>query len=221
MGKPISKPKTSSLMKTSIFFLGTLAVAARLEVAYGQGQVGFANNPSAPIIDMCTGLPATSSSISGVTVGLYYSTDLSAVPGVPGTVDSFVLAGTCPIVAAGVFNNGGVPLTIPGLSAGWQIVVQIRAWTGPFRSYEEAFNSGDLGIAAGRSNVTNPLTLTASPSPAPNLVIQGGLQGFVLYDCPEPSVIALGLVGGLGSLGLARRRHRSFHSASVGGDSIL
>jgi PEP-CTERM motif len=192
-------------MRNIIKSLGALAVLAVSVTGYGQGMIGFANNPARPIVDGATGAAATGSATSGYTVGLYYSTDLNAVPGDPGAADAFSLGGTTTIVTAGVFNNGGVALQLPE-SVGTMVVVQIRAWTGAFDNMEDAFNSGDPTKFYGESNVTTPMALVGQGTPAQNLVIQGGLQGFTTMPVPEPSVIAMGLLGGLGALVLMRRR---------------
>jgi hypothetical protein len=175
----------------------TLIITACLAApaAWSQGFVGFANNPTRPILDGATGAAATGA--AGYTVGLYWSRDVSG---------DYTLAATAPIVNAGVFNNGGLPVGIEGTNPSDVVFVQIKAWTGGFASYEDALANGSSADYAGSSLPTNPITLAAPGSPAPNLVIQGGLQGFTTEPIPEPSTIAFGILGGIGAMVLLRRR---------------
>lgn len=172
-----------------------LAIVALSSTAYSQGQIGFANNPvTAGIKDMS----GVNVGVGTTTVGLYWAAAATA-----GDPDSFELGGTAPIALPGTFNNGGSPLSLSA-SAGTAVLVEIRAWDNGAASYEEALALGTGN--AGRSGVLTQMTLTAPPSSPENLVIQGGFRGFALSPVPEPSTIALGILGGLGAMVLLRRR---------------
>jgi hypothetical protein len=171
-----------------------LAVVAVSGNAYSQGTIGFANNPLVPITDMTTG----SATGPNTTVGLYWTENTSE-----SNLDNLELGGTTPIFTSGIFNNGGAALTL-GAATGTPVLVEIRAWDNGAASYEEALAIGTGN--AGRSGALNIVSLGGGPTAAPNLVIQGGFSGFAITPIPEPSTIALGILGGLGAMVLLRRR---------------
>lgn len=181
------------VLKTAAVLTAVIAISG---TAYAQSFVGFAN-VGQPVLDSTTGgtlgAPAT--------VGYYYSTDLGA------PTDSFTLGGTAPILLNGLFTNAGQSLELP-VSAGTVIAVEIRAWTGGFASYEEALAGGNP--ASDRVGVSGvlPMNLTtaSASSPPPALIQQGGFTSFSVSPVPEPSTIALGILGGLGAMVLLRRR---------------
>lgn len=166
----------------------------------GQGQSAFANNPVVPIFYEDSGEPAGPE----VTVGLYYSGDSGA------TQDELLLGATTQVITSGIFNNGGQPVTLP-LPIGSRYIVEIRAWTGGFGSFEEALIQGDPGTdQAGGSGILLPLVLGGGASPAPNLFSNGGLGSIALTPVPEPSTMWLGIMGSLLTVGLLRRRKLAF-----------
>jgi len=96
--------------------------------------------------------------------------------------------------AAGYITSTGI--AVPGMPAGTQVVVQMRAWeVAKGATYEAALASGE-GFGASKS-VT--LTLTAPPAAPADMV---GLTAFSLV--PEPSTLALGVLG-VAALLLRRR----------------
>jgi hypothetical protein len=104
---------------------------------------------------------------------------------------------------AGLINPTGVDTTrtIPGLAAGSQAFVQIRAWDAATGStYEAALAAG------GATGFSSTLTVTTgnagSPPSLPADLV--GLQGFSLQVIPEPSTLALGILGA--ALLVIRRR---------------
>ena len=165
-----------------------LAVIAFSSTAYSQGTIRFANDPRATVTDMTTGANAA----AGTQVGLY----ISLVGG------ELTLGDTATIANPGFFNNGDVDT---GLGVGSTVIVEIRAWDNPAaNSYEEALA---LGVgSAGVSGILNEMNLGGSGAPAPNLITQGGMTSFAISPVPEPSTIALGILGGLGAMVLLRRR---------------
>jgi hypothetical protein len=184
-------------MKTTLAVLTALTVAVS---AFGQGQLVFRNTPDTPVIDSLTGAKA----LPGVAIaGLYYTTDTAATPSVTPPLDSWTLAATtaiAPVEAfAGVYSGGTV--TITGVDPGTSVLVQVRAWGAAYADYSGPWTAGE-GLV-GASNVMQ-VNLGGGSIPVPN--ISTIAEAFTLTPVPEPSTIALGLVGGLGALLLIRRR---------------
>lgn len=171
---------------------------------YSQGLVGFTDT-TVPIFNSLTGSAAAANLLK---VGLYYNLDLAALPDNTGADDSFTQAGLSQAVLAGGIFAGG-SRTIPSPAApGQNVLVQVRAWATSFATYEEAFAAGAL---IGYSNLmgADPLKrviMGGGTIATPSIVIQGGLQSFSVAPVPEPSMIALSLLGGLGAMMLLRRR---------------
>lgn len=181
------------------------AILASLN-GYSQGDVVFANSAATLVINSLTGVGAATGVLR---VGLYYSADLAALPDLTRADDSFTQAGAFTAVGgllgAGRFSGGN--RTIPQVSPTGDVNVQVRAWSAAFATYEEAFAAG----AAGQPNVlvgaSNLMRITpASGTTAPPPITGAGLQSFVASPVPEPSMIALSILGGLGAMALLRRR---------------
>lgn len=102
--------------------------------------------------------------------------------------------------SAGLFFGGTKSFASPTFPAGTIITAQVRAWRlSDGADWNTASNTP--GAHVGKSNLIN-VTLVTPPTTPPNLI---GLQSFNLaVVVPEPSTIALGLLGGL--LLLFRRR---------------
>jgi hypothetical protein len=90
--------------------------------------------------------------------------------------------------------------TLLGTTLGQQVFMQIRVWdTAAGANYDSALvNGGKTGKSAIFSYTTS-----SSPTPPPSDLVLLNLRAFALV--PEPSTIALGVLG-LGSLLLFRRR---------------
>ena len=96
--------------------------------------------------------------------------------------------------AAAFFVTEINPFTINGILPGQSATVRMRAWETAAGSYEAAVGTTFL---SGESNdVTIPqlggTPAGGAPIPTPSL---NGLQGFGLTAVPEPSTIALGVLG--------------------------
>ena len=131
------------------------------------------------------------------TVGLYWGAQGSSA-------ESLVLLGTTQTLNFGAIN-GGTLLTGAATAPGGVGTFEVRAWTGGFASYELALSSGVVGIATGRSGVFN--NATGNPNP-PTPTVPANLIGWttpVALIVPEPSTIALGILGA-GSLLFLRRK---------------
>lgn len=162
--------------------------------AWSQGQIAVGNRVTiydidAPVFDSdCATRLAGSAYRAQAYVGL--TSDSLTPLGVSVTFRTEAAAGYIATYA----------LTLPGVEAGTLVYFQLRAWEARAGdTYEAAFASGSKH---GRSNVV-PVIPTAPPATDGFPV---GLQSFCLV--PEPSSIALGVIGG-GLLSLwAKRRRR-------------
>jgi len=181
-----------------------LLVVCTTASAFAQGTVFFANRLSATDWAKVT--------LNGVGVdGVGYSAQLFAGPA--GTA-----AGSLQAVASSLttFRSGAgagawtavTDVVIPGVAAGSQAALQVKAWAntgGTLTTYAAAVAAG---APNGFSNLmlSNPLGGGNPPTPSPNMLglgVTDPLQAFALV--PEPSVIALGVLGVVGLL-LRRRK---------------
>jgi hypothetical protein len=182
-------------MKKLLLLSGLMVAALG---AHAQGTLvgaNFAPGVDAPVTNAMVN-PAVRAAGSAFNAQLYI--------GPAGTTSSGLLTtngvGGAPIpfqsgAGAGYFLGG--QRTIEGFAAASTITVQVRAWaTANGASWEAA---GPL--ARGESNLIQ-VTLGGGALPPANLL---GLQGFAVGVVPEPSSIALGLLG-LGAIVLFRRR---------------
>jgi len=189
--------------------IGTIVYANRgIPTAAGDGTTYtvpiFANNGDSLIGNGNSTLPAGQLP-GGVTVGLFTS----------GSTTPFATA-VLRTDANGMFfqsvNGGGSssPVDVPGSTAGQQLPLTVRAWTTASGSFDAAktdangqwgewsFTSKPLGgtPAGGGLPITNPgMTGWGTENSA----------GFELNAVPEPSTIALGVLG-VGALLLRRRK---------------
>jgi hypothetical protein len=170
-----------------------LSIAALLAVALSasaQGTVTFVNRVSgtpldAPVFDVDT---VTRLAGSGFMAQLYAGTSADSLTAV-GTPVPFRTG-----VAAGYVSATDVQ--VPGIAGGATAFVAMRAWsTASGATYEAA------GIRG--SSAPIQITLGGAGSPPSTPASLTGLQSFSLV--PEPSTIALAVLGGLGLL-LRRRK---------------
>jgi len=105
----------------------------------------------------------------------------------------------------GTINGGGRTITGPGIVNGGTIAFQVRAWElADGATYEEAvLRAGNAGKGAiFEADTKDPGIPTEQP---PTLGAAAGWSGFAITPVPEPSTIALGLLG-VGALLMLRRR---------------
>lgn len=184
-----------------LLFLAALLVASAS--AFAQGTVNIANRVTAAQID------APIFDVDGTTklTGTGFFVQLYA--GAAGSsADALTAVGAAvnfraPGAQAGYMLGGDTIRTINGIPAGGAAAVQLRAWDAAFATYEQA-KAANAKI--GESNLI-ALGSTGNPTSAPpgtpaDLV---GLQSFSLYQVPEPSTIALAMLGGA-ALFLRRRK---------------
>lgn len=163
---------------------------------YSQGLVTFANGtPTAITNSPGTGLRVT------VNVGLYGSTTL----GLGQNDSSLSLVGVAGATfAPGLFSLGNRTI---GAVPGDTVTLQVRAWSGTAADYAAAVlaRQTDPTILLGKSTVWEQPTGGGTLG-TPAITGAGRLQPFfVTAGVPEPSSIALGLLG-LGAITLFRRR---------------
>ncbi len=163
-------------------------------VALGQGYLNFGNRVIAdgiavPIRDG-NGVPLAGPDYNAQ---LYWGT-LSD----PST---FVAAGSPVPFRTGAFAGyiSSVVVTLPGTSGGQTVFTQMRAWAVANGFTYDAAKA--TGFNYGESNVV-PVQLAVAPNTPNNMI---GLAGFPLIPVPEPSMIALGVLG-LGLLPFCRRK---------------
>ena len=199
-------------MKTiALFIITALALLAATTASYAQGTVDF----STITVSYASGGPASPGPINGsghlsvdgfdfggfyARAGLYYGT--------PSTPESGMVLGI-PVVGFSSDPNPGHPLlgsrTIPGIPQGSTALLQLRVWDAgtTASTYEEAVAriTPSQGVYLGASPVLS-ITLGGPTPPTPTLL----LQDFSITWVPEPSILSLTLLGGLGALVLLRRR---------------
>lgn len=202
-------------MKKTIVALSTLLTAA---FAFGQGQVNFNNRVTvsplgtvnAPIYGPQVDNPLESlrgndENYTGARLdGAAYTAELWAAPA-GSSEDQLVF------VAATDFRTGNAAgylnattVTVPNVAGGAEAVFQVRAYDnmgGTLTSWAEVVGRTD--VAQGTSAMFSPgFPLGGGTVQPPNLA---SLESFNLYIVPEPSTIALGVLG-VGALILFRRR---------------
>lgn len=177
--------------------------------ALGQGSLNFYNSGSATgktdgsnkITDAATGLQLTG---TGYWAQLYFSTTQTGNYTALGTPVNFRTAaqGT---TFAGVVLAPTANTIVPGSPAGSSVWVVMKAWEGAAGSTYDS-----VAAANGKIGASNPLLVgpLGGPNPAGGTDILPanltGFTGFAIVAVPEPSTIALGLLGAAGLL--IRRR---------------
>lgn len=187
----------------------TVLVAGAAISTYAQGQLNFSSAiaPGTAI--------ATNRTLSSGGLGPIYPRASGAVflaqlyVGPASTADASLLAtnsGLFPApfatgAQAGFFAGGA--RTATGIAGGQVITAQIRAWNSLFASWEAAPDAERTPLTgAGAPNLIQ-VTLAIVPPGSPTSLT--GINTYVIGGVPEPSSIALGLLG-LGAVALFRRR---------------
>jgi hypothetical protein len=198
-------------MKKLLLLAAFLATSASM---FAQGQVTFANTASTVFRVWTNNAQGSASNLTSAPNG--YRFGLYAAQGAGAPSNSLTLVGVAVNLSAASslygFFNGGSPFAMPApFASGDTITFQIRAWTlSKGNSYEEAVVASvldPLNTALGVSPLAQTI-LTASPAPPAALFgTNPGLlnRGWEIKPIPEPSSIALGLLG-LGAIALFRRR---------------
>jgi len=193
-----------------LLLLAVLAVTAVSAMA--QGRVSFRNGASTSFYISTNNAVGTASNLmsgtSAYRIGLYASPTTGATEG---SLTLIGLATNSAALPGRFLGPSPYAITAPGYTAGTPITFQIRAWSfAGGLSYEEALTAAalsplDIALGVSALGTTTP---TPAPSPAGELwgTSLGNLTGgFEIKPIPEPSSIALGLLG-LGAIALFRRK---------------
>jgi hypothetical protein len=183
----------------------TLAVGTISVCAYAQGTINLLGGGSGP---------TNSGGVFqvGMNVGYYFSGDTAALVN-PGPVADGLTKFFQGVVNAPPtpYLNDGTHSVGAGHLGGDTVIVQVRAWSGAFASFEAAYQAGiaNPSILVGVSKVMTlklgGADINGNPFPTPNLIVNGQLKSWLVAPVvPEPSTIALALLGG--ALLLFRRR---------------
>lgn len=185
-----------------------IAAAALVTISgYSQGTVQSANGSTSLVTNQTTGAAA----IAGTTfkVALYYLPDQATPPTAADFDQRGLMLGPAVNMGpvAGRYSTGtrSTPATTPPGGPGW---FQVRAWESAFGAdYNAAVSSPPINGRLANVGTSNILRVdTGNPTTTPPGSPTGiAVPGFVLVPVPEPSVIALGVLG-LGALLMLRRR---------------
>jgi hypothetical protein len=212
--------------------LAAIAVASIVAVsAFGQGQVFFNNrvvgsvvapvygpNPASPTARVSGNATTNGGTVnySGyplIAGGTNYTAQLWYGPAgtgqgalVPVTDATGYVPFRTTAATAGFIQAPAGAATLSGIDFGAAAALQMRVWDnrgGTITTWAEALvrQQADPTLAAGFSDIIT-VTTVSPPNTPPNMV---GLTSFSLTVVPEPSVIALGVLG-LGALLLRRRK---------------
>lgn len=188
----------------------TMALVGVTAASYGQGQVNFDTKSigtAARILKPDGSVP---------TVGNLYFVQLYAAAGTGAARSALAPVGS-PVNlrngdASGGYSQIDGSTTSKGVAVnqtvnvttvnGGPATLQMRAWSSTFDTYDDAVGKGQYGESALLS-----LSSTGNPNNSPPDVapLPAGLTGFTLTDIPEPSTVALGVLGAA-ALCFARRR---------------
>ena len=172
-----------------------LAVIAAIFTAvgtYAQGQVNFITvlGPSGSrTVDAPVLRPDGVGAGAGYSAQLFLVVDGNYTALTPATV----FRTDVPAAAAYVVDPG-TPVTVPGFAPQSTAPLVLRAWETSAGSWENALIRGESALAQ--------IDLGGGTLPPTNLE---GLAGFTMVVIPEPTTLALGLLGA-GALLLRRRR---------------
>lgn len=176
-------------MKKLLIALAAVLVTA---ASYAQGTLNFNTRDTgiglnAPVVLSTGGGPGPSYSAALYLVGAGGSLTL-----VPGSTTTFRTGAN----AALLQYINPVVVEIPGTAVGGSATVRMRAWETAGGSYEAALNKGesvDLTVTGLGGGAVTPANLPSS------------FTGFTIPVIPEPSTIALGVLGAAALL-LRRRK---------------
>jgi hypothetical protein len=184
-------------MKKQIIAL--IAMAGLTASVFGQGQVTMANNASTLVrlLDPVNGTPVP---IGSMVFQLHAGVDAGSL--VPLAPTGGVNAGAAGRLANTIVN---VSSAIPEIAPGAVGTFQIWAWSSGFASYADALLGDPNTTYAGKSAIfTSVISGSGPPAPTP-VSLAGKYAGFAVQPVPEPSTIALGILGA-GSLLFLRRK---------------
>jgi len=187
--------------------LATIGLACLTWSVNGQGVIAFntiGGGVNAPVTNQATGLKVTGNTfLAQLFYGQGMVTDQFALIEVPGTPAMFGTGATAGYVTT---TTGGGNRVLP-IAPGSQVTVQMRAWDIVLgQTWDQAFanwNASGRGPGIGFSRLG---IITALGSATSASLLTSLNPGFFAPPVPEPSVIALGILGGIGVLLLRRRK---------------
>jgi hypothetical protein len=173
--------------------LTILLGALTATIVYGQGQINFDNRATIlgtaqPVINTVTGAPLVGQDYSAQ---LFFADSLTPALAQPPSVfraPTTTLPGTW---------SGGLRDFLPTAGGpGATVNLVVGVWQGGvYSTFEQALASGDTSSLWGFSA---PFTYTIPALTAvPEAFAMSNFTGFEVIPVPEPSMIALGLLGGL------------------------
>jgi len=179
-------------MRTQTVIVGALVMLALLENALARttnGTVNFCNNRSNVVFFLQNNYPVAAG--NGIKAALYWA---------PVGSNDFVRLGaaaTIGVPVPGIFA-GGTREAGPATRGGAMGQFQVRAWGGPYATYEQAFTNG--GYCSGVSTIiTMPTGNPTNAAPLPPVsLVAGGFQGFGLGQSPIILVPPTNQVVGIG-----------------------
>lgn len=184
-------------MKKVLLIVASVLVAGLS--AYAQGTLEFANRNIG-------GVTGANAPVYDLTVGGTLLNETSFVQifaGPAGSAASALQAQGSPVNFRVSPANGYVSsstVTLNNLDFGQTIAVQVRAWNAAggttWAAAQAAWNSQTAGVEIGQSTIFS-VTLPAASAPPPLPTPLTGLQSFAIVPnvVPEPTTIALGLLG--------------------------
>jgi len=194
----------------------TLALVAVSALSYGQGTIQFQNgNFTRVTLVNAAGVNTGNMAIgTQISFGLFAGADAASMSLLP-----IGELGTPSATVAGLFTApNGLAYAVPNFPAASRPFLQVRAWNASqfvdWRLAKAAFDAGIAGTLYGETDIRQIGTLGLGPNTGPGASLwQTAAQTnpnllnplIVRTAVPEPSTIALGVIG-LGSLLLFRRR---------------
>lgn len=205
-------------MKKLASMLAVLAAAA--VSVHAQGGMTFGNNASAlivsngvPVVATAAGTPGAG---GGLYIGLFYNSNANAPADPFNSNDGYLLNGAAlgisSALGAGLFNGG--TRTFTGIASGGEVAIQIRVWDRAFGTGLTGYRAAATAVQGGNAPAGTRWAVSdrfvgnlgGGSLPTPDLVLNFGFRGLDVYLVPEPSVLALGFLGAIGTLVLFRRR---------------
>ncbi|MBL9168219.1 MAG: PEP-CTERM sorting domain-containing protein [Verrucomicrobiales bacterium] len=193
-----------SFALTCFFALAAIASHAQGSLTYqttlgvGKEKYIFRCDPSLPFGSLYPGIKLEG---AGFTAELWYAMGEgaaeSSLTAVPGSQVGFRTGSTAGLI------NGKSKLDIAGTYGGDKVTLQLRVWNnegGSVTTWDKAFEKGLSNLF---THELSGVDASGSPKLGTGSIANG--LGFFVICVPEPSVVALGLLG-LGSVLMARRR---------------
>jgi hypothetical protein len=178
-------------MKKTLVAIAALMIS--VAASYGQGAVVF-NNRVGTEVNAAVTKDASFGADAGKGPGAGYTAQLYLV-GAGGALTALTPSTTFRTAsAAAEFFVNSVDVTVPGIAPGANATFRMRVWNTDAASYDSALRFGES------ANFTT--AVGGGTLPPTNLV---GLQAFTIRNVPEPTTIALGLLG-LGAIWMRRRK---------------